>query len=99
TRCIILEPNALLHCAIRDVQCAVDDREALAELVLVDAKRWIREERVPPNERVKAFAAEEPGQFPHLCRRSAKWRERFPRSLVANQLANSEQAYGADRTD
>src|SRR5438093_1280455 len=48
-----------LHRFIRNVQPAIDDCKRLTHLLLGDAERRVREERVPPHEGVEPLLAEE----------------------------------------
>lgn len=54
------------HRPIRHLQRAIDNRETLTQLVFGNRQRRIREEVVPPHERIQAFLAEEPAEFGHL---------------------------------
>src|SRR5215813_5995660 len=52
-RCRCLGNLCSLDGAVRYLQSAIDDCERVAHLLLGDAERRIREERVPPHERVE----------------------------------------------
>src|SRR3954452_16680341 len=51
---------------VGDVECAVDDLEALGELVVGDAQRRVRVDRVVRGERVQTVVAEELRDRLHL---------------------------------
>src|SRR5262245_59562867 len=85
--------------SIRDLQPAIDDRECLAQLGLGDAQRRVREERVPPDERVQSLLPEELRQRRHLLRRAVERRERRLLRPVAYQLDQAEEADRSRGTD
>src|SRR5690242_15359102 len=89
--------NALINRLVRDLQPAIDNRERLAQLGFRDTKRRIREERVPTHKRVESLFAEELAQRLHLGCSAVKWRERFARLSISDQLKNSKQTNVARR--
>jgi hypothetical protein len=54
------------HGTIGNLQPFVNNRERLAQLLLVNAKRRIRIERVPAHQRIKTVLAEEFSECSHL---------------------------------
>ncbi len=58
--------RSIFHCAIRDLEALVDNREGLMQLLLVDAEWRIGEKCVPAHERVEALFAEKLSQGGHF---------------------------------
>ena len=56
----------LLNCLVSDLEAFVDNRECLPQLLFSDAKRRVREERVPANECVQTFLTEELSERLHF---------------------------------
>src|SRR5439155_8638402 len=79
------------HCSIRNLQPAVDDRKHLAHLRLRDAQRRVREERVPPHERVQAFLPEKLAERCHLLRRAIEGRQGRPLCAITDELDEPEE--------
>jgi hypothetical protein len=90
---------SILNSAIGDFESLVDDRESLAQLLLVDAERRIGEECIPTDERVESLLAEELSQRRHLFGSPVEWRHGLACFAVAYELENAEQsdrAYSAN---
>ena len=85
--------------AISDLEALVDDRERLAQLSFGDAKRWVREERIPTHKRVEPFLTEELPERLHLGRRSVERRHRLACLSIAHQFDNPKESDVARRAD
>ena len=90
----------ILGCGlIRDLETQVDDRERFAQLIFVNAKRWIREKRVPPHKRVEPLLPEKLPERLHLRRRSIERRHRLACLAIPHQLDNSKESDVARRAN
>src|SRR4051794_13885201 len=59
------------------LQTFIDNRKGLAQLILSDAQRWIRKERVPTHEGVEPVLAEMSAKRLHLWRSAVERRHRL----------------------
>src|ERR1700737_3816735 len=76
---------------VRDVERFADDRKPLRQLLLVDAQRGVRHDRVPANEGVEALVAQGLRHRLHRLRGSVEGRERLHRLTIFDQLQNAEE--------
>src|SRR5205814_4057300 len=76
---------------VRDVERLVDDRESLRQLLLVDAERGVRHDRVPANEGVEALLAQGLRYRLHRLRGSVEGGQRLHRLTVFHQLQDAEE--------
>src|SRR6202171_1842763 len=76
---------------VRDVERFVDDREPLRQLLLVDAQRGDRHDRVPANKGVEALLAQGLPPRLHGLGRSVEGRERLHRLTIFDQLQDAEE--------
>src|SRR5262245_58070546 len=82
---------------VGDVEGAIDDLEALGELLLGDAQRRVRMDRVVRSERVEVVVAEELADRLHLVGRAVVRGQRRPRIARPDEVDDPEQAEVADR--
>src|ERR1700687_674455 len=76
---------------VRDVERFVDDREPLRQLLVVDAQRGVRHDRVPAYEGVEALLAQGLPHRLHGLRGSVEGRERIHRLTLYDQLQDAEE--------
>src|SRR5262245_3445003 len=86
------------HRAVGDLQCRIDDRQPLTQLLLGDNEWRVDEKRVPAHKRKDATLAKvrvEGGHRAELVSPGIEWRQRLARLPILDQLHYAEEADGA----